>query len=119
MANASATARISTFTECPENTTVEREIHNELKCISKSIRDLKMSQNKFQLSVQMEIKNIKEAVNIVIDDKLSKFSTGFNMEMSGLMEKMDMLARRLSKLERDSEERQDGFPVSTCRRCRD
>ena len=37
-----------------------------------------------QLSVKMEIQNIKEAVNIVIDDKLSQFSTGFDMEMKGL-----------------------------------
>ena len=66
-----------------------------------------MSQDNFQLSVKMEIQNIKEAVNIVIDDKLSQFSTGFDMEMKGLAEKMDMLTRCLSKLERDSEERQE------------
>ena len=94
MANASATARISTSTDPPKNATGERDIHNELKCISKSIRDLKMSQDNFQLSVKMEIQNIKVAVNIVIDDKLSQFSTGFDMEMKGLAEKMDMLTRR-------------------------
>ena len=66
-----------------------------------------MSQDNIQLSVKIKIQNRKEAVNVVIDDKLSQFSRGFDMEMKGSAEKMDMLTRRLSKLERDSEERQE------------
>ena len=50
-----------------------------LKEINKSIKDLTLSQDNFQLNIKAEIEKLKVAVNESIELKLQEFSVGLDM----------------------------------------